>query len=125
MLSGKTEDVILAKEERNAVASCTAGWATDLLLFVQHDVGFEAGDAGELFIAHRAGEVGGCVCGLVQREVELHVERLRALVTSMRLQEKETSQRLMWLEPWFEICKLALAVAVLTINTRRRGVIRI
>lgn len=71
------------------MASRTAGWTTDLLLFVQHDVRFEAGDAGEPFIAHRAGEVGGFVCGLVEGEVELHVERLRALVTSMRLQERE------------------------------------
>lgn len=74
------------------MASCTAGWTTDLLLFVQHDVRFEAGDAGEPFIAHRAGEVGGFVCGLVEGEVELHVERLRALVTSMRLQERERDE---------------------------------
>lgn len=73
---------------------CTAGWTTDLLLFVQHDVRFEAGNAGELFIAHRAGEVGGCVGGLVESEVELHVERLRALVTSVRLQVREMSQRI-------------------------------
>lgn len=59
---------------------------TDLLLLVQHDVGFEAGDAGELFMANGAGEVGGRVCGFVEREVELHVERLWALVASMRLQ---------------------------------------
>lgn len=72
---------------------CTAGWTTDLLLFVKHDVRFEAGNAGEPLIAHRAGEVGGCVCGLVEGEVELHVERLRALVTSVRLQVREMSQR--------------------------------
>lgn len=85
MDSGQRESE--AKERR------TAGRTTDLLLFVQHDVRFEAGDAGELFIAHRAGEVGGCVCGLVEGEVELHVEGLRALVTLMRLQVKEMSQR--------------------------------
>lgn len=45
----------------------------------------EAGDAGEPFIADRAGEVGCCVRGFVEREVELHVERLRAVVTSVRL----------------------------------------
>lgn len=62
---------------------------TDLLLFVQHYVRFEAGNAGELFIAHRAGEVRGCVCGLVKGEVELHIVCLRALVTSVRLQVKQ------------------------------------
>lgn len=46
---------------------------------------FEASNAGELFITNRAGEVRGCVCGLVEFEVELHVKRLWALVTSMRL----------------------------------------
>lgn len=62
------------------------GWlVTDLLLLVQHDMRLEAGDAGEPFIADRAGEVGGCVRGLVEREVKLHVERLRAVVTSVRL----------------------------------------
>lgn len=74
------------------MTSYTAGWTTDLFLFVQHDVRFEAGNAGELFIAHRAGEVRGCVCGLVEGEVELHVERLWALVTSMRLQERDESK---------------------------------
>lgn len=49
---------------------------TDLLFLVQHDVGFEAGDAGELFMANGAGEVRGRVCGLVEREVEFHVECL-------------------------------------------------
>lgn len=62
------------------------GWlVTDLLLLVQHDMRLEAGDAGEPFIADRAGEVGCCVRGLVEREVKLHVERLRAVVTSVRL----------------------------------------
>lgn len=62
---------------------------TDLLLLVQHDMRFEAGDAGEPFVADRAGEVGRCVCGLVQREVELHVKGLRAVVTSVRLPRRE------------------------------------
>lgn len=50
---------------------------------------FEAGDAGEPFIADRAGEVGCCVCGLVEREVELHVKRLRAAVASVRLPRRD------------------------------------
>lgn len=56
---------------------------------MQHDVRFEAGDAGELLIANGAGEVRGCVRGLVKCEVELHIKCLRALVTSMRLQTRE------------------------------------
>lgn len=56
---------------------------------MQHDMRFEAGDAGELFIAHRAGEVRGCVCGLVESEVKLNIKCLWALVTSMRLQGRE------------------------------------
>lgn len=68
---------------------CSTGWRTDLLLLVQHDMRFEAGDAGEPFIAHGAGEVRGCVCGLVKREVKLHIECLWALVTPMRLQQRE------------------------------------
>lgn len=63
--------------------------ATDLLLLVKHDVRFEAGDAGEPLIADRAGEVGGCVRGLVEREVELHVKRLRAAVASVRLPRRD------------------------------------
>lgn len=65
--------------------------ATHLLLLVQHDVGFKAGNARELFMANGAGEVRRGVRGLVQCEVELHVECLRALLTSMRLQVKEKS----------------------------------
>lgn len=49
---------------------------THLLPLMQHDVGFETGDAGELLMTHRAGEVRRCVCGLVEGEVELHVKRL-------------------------------------------------
>ena len=56
---------------------------------MQHNVRFEAGDARELFIAHRTGEVRRRVCGLVQSEVKIHVECLWALVTSMRLQRTE------------------------------------
>lgn len=52
---------------------------------MQHDVGFEAGDAGELFVADGASEVRGGVYGLVEREVELNVKCLWALVTSVRL----------------------------------------
>lgn len=52
---------------------------------MQHDMRFEAGDAGEPFIADWAGEVGCCVRGLVECEVKLHVKRLRAVVTSVRL----------------------------------------
>lgn len=52
---------------------------------MQHDVGFEARNTGELLVADGAGEVRRVVCGLVQREVELHVERLRALVAAVRL----------------------------------------
>lgn len=52
---------------------------------MQHDMRFEAGDAGESLIADRAGEVGCCVRGLVECEVKLHVKRLRAVVTSVRL----------------------------------------
>lgn len=58
---------------------------TNLLLLVQHDVGFEARHTGELLMAHGTGGVGGRVRGLVEGEVEFHVEGLRALVTSMRL----------------------------------------
>lgn len=61
---------------------------THLLPLVQHDMGLETGDAGELFMTNRAGEVRGCVCGPVEREVELHVKRLGAMVTSMRLQKE-------------------------------------
>lgn len=64
-------------------------FVTDLLLLVQHDVRFETGDAGEPFVADRAGEVGCCVRGLVEREVELHVKRLRAVVTSVRLPSRD------------------------------------
>lgn len=71
------------------MAPRSTGWRTDLLLLVQHDMRFEAGDAGELFIAHWAGEVRGCVRGLVKNEVKLHVERLWALVASVRLQRRE------------------------------------
>jgi len=53
---------------------------------VQHDVRLEAGDAREALVANGAGEVHGGVRGPVEREVELHVECLRALVTTMRLQ---------------------------------------
>lgn len=56
---------------------------------MQHDVGLEAGDAGELLLADHAGEVRGGVRGLVEHQVELHVERLRALVASVRLPAKE------------------------------------
>lgn len=55
---------------------CSIGRLTNLLLLMQHDMGFEAGDAGELFIAHRAGEVRGRVCGPVECEVELHIKCL-------------------------------------------------
>ena len=58
---------------------------THLFLLVQHDVGFEARHSGEFLMAHGTGGVGGCVRGLVKGEVELHVERLGALVASMRL----------------------------------------
>lgn len=51
---------------------------------------FEAGDAGESFIADRADEVRRFVRGLVEREVELHVKRLRAVVASVRLQGEMT-----------------------------------
>lgn len=69
--------------------SCLIGQPTNLLLFVQHDMRFEAGDAGEPFIANGAREVRGCVCGLVECEVEIHVKCLWAMVTSMRLQGRE------------------------------------
>lgn len=68
---------------------CLIGRLTHLLLLMQHDMRFEAGDAGELFIANRAGEVRGRVCGLVECEVELHIKCLWAMVTSMRLQGRE------------------------------------
>lgn len=58
------------------MVSCLIGQLTNLLLLVQHDVRFEAGDAGEFLIANGAGEVRGRVCGLVECEVELHVECL-------------------------------------------------
>lgn len=60
-----------------------------LLLLVQHDVGLEACDAGELLVADGAGEVARGVRRLVQSEVELHVERLRALVAAMRLRREK------------------------------------
>ena len=62
---------------------------TNLLLLMQHYMRFEAGDAGKLLIANRAGEVRGGVCRLVESEVELHVKRLWTLVTSMRLQREK------------------------------------
>ncbi len=68
---------------------CFTGQLAYLLLLVEHDMRFEAGDSGELFIANRAGEVRGRVCGLVECEVEFHIERLWALVTSMRLQARD------------------------------------
>lgn len=68
---------------------CLIDQLTNLFLLVQHDMWFETGDAGEPLIANRAGEVWGRVRGSVEREVELHVKRLRALVTSMWLQTRE------------------------------------
>lgn len=68
------------------------GLETYLLLFVQHDVGLKARDAGEPFVAHRAGEVSGGVCGLVQREVERHIKRLWAQVAAVRLQRREEAE---------------------------------
>lgn len=65
--------------------SHSIGEQTNLLLLVKHDVRFEAGNAGEPFVANRAGEVRSCVSGLVECEVELHIKGLRALLTSMRL----------------------------------------
>lgn len=50
---------------------------------------FEAGDAGEPFVADRADEVGRFVRGLVEREVKLHVKRLRAVVASVRLPRRD------------------------------------
>lgn len=69
---------------------------TNLLLLVQHDMRFEAGDAGESFIADRAGKVGCFVRGLVECEVELHVKRLRAMVTSVRLPRTEDTLTFTW-----------------------------
>lgn len=65
---------------------------TNLLLLMQHDMRFEAGDAGEPLIADRAGEVRCCVCWLVECEVKLHVERLRTVVTSVRLPRRNRRQ---------------------------------
>ena len=76
-------------EFKSKMVLCWKGQVTNLLLLVQHDMRLEAGDAGESFSANGACEVRGCVRGPVQCEVELHVECLRALVTSMRLQERE------------------------------------
>ncbi len=76
-------------KRKSMVVLCLIGRLTNLLLLMQHDMRFEAGDAGELFVANRAGEVRRRVCGLVECEVELHVECLWALVTSMRLQGRE------------------------------------
>lgn len=56
---------------------------------MQHDVGLEAGHAREPLLTHGAGGVGGCVRRLVEGEVELHVERLRTLVTAMRLKDRK------------------------------------
>lgn len=85
-----------ASQERTSPGRYSFGWTgttgfilgwlvTNLLLLMQHDMRFEAGDAGEPFIADWAGEVGCCVRGLVECEVKLHVKRLRAVVTSVRL----------------------------------------
>lgn len=80
----------VASPERSAARVLTIRrFVTDLLLLVQHDVRFETGDAGEPFVADRAGEVGCLVRGLVEREVELHVKRLRAVVTSVRLPSRD------------------------------------
>lgn len=73
---------------------CSGNWLTNLLLLMQHNVRFEAGDARELFIAHRTGEVRCRVSGLMQSEVKLHVECLWALVTSMRLQRTEDNLKI-------------------------------
>lgn len=79
---------------KTSKAGVSRGFAleTYLLLFVQHDVRFKAGDAGEPFVAHGAGEVGGGVCGLVQPEVELHVKRLGAQVAAMGLQRRQEAK---------------------------------
>lgn len=76
---------VMLSDRPAPLGSCWADWLTNLLLLMQHDMGFEAGNAGEPFVADRAGEVGCCVRGLVEREVKFHVKRLRAVVTSVRL----------------------------------------
>lgn len=60
-----------------------------LLFLMHHDVRFETGDPGELFLTHGAGGLDCAVSRLVQREVELHVVRLGALVTAVRLQHTD------------------------------------
>lgn len=71
--------------------SCSTDWLiraqelTNLLFLMQHDMRFETGHTRELFMARGAGGVRGRMCGLVESEVELHIKRLCALVTSMRL----------------------------------------
>lgn len=52
---------------------------------MQHDVRFEAGHPGELLVTHRTGRVLPIVRAFMKRQVELNVERLGALVTSMWL----------------------------------------
>lgn len=45
-----------------------------LLFLMHHDVRFETGDSGELFLTHGAGGFGCAVGRLVEHEVELHIE---------------------------------------------------
>lgn len=71
-------------DERHARTQQRQG-SSYLLLLMQHDVRFEAGHAGELLVAHRTGRVLPIVGAPVQRQVELHIERLGALVTAMWL----------------------------------------
>lgn len=63
-----------------------------LLFLMHHDVRFETGDTGELFLTHGAGGLGCAVSRLVQHEVKLHVVRLGALITAVRLQPTDSHE---------------------------------
>lgn len=56
-----------------------------LLFFMDHDVRFETGDSGELFLTHGAGGLSCAVSRLVEHEVKLHVVRLGTLIAAVRL----------------------------------------
>lgn len=56
---------------------------------MHHDVRFETGDSGKLFLTHWAGGLGCAMNRLVQHEVKLHVVRLGALITAVRLQHTD------------------------------------
>lgn len=62
---GKTQNLKDCTQSSSCWVCVTFHDEPHLFFLVQHNMGFEASDAWELFIAHRAGEVRSGVCGLV------------------------------------------------------------